>query len=503
MPKARKTEKPLTPIDYYKRPDRITWWKRRLSVTAFFIALAWACGLRWDFYDYARWQQRVRGLASHGPLSRVHAPWDFQCEACHASSGSIGMSQARWASQFVGGSSQSDARCQQCHIGPIHHATQFPRNPSCASCHHEHNGRDASLVKIADRHCTQCHGNLELGHTIGEPNPDIDQTVPRFDAKSHPEFRAKAKPDPGSLKFNHALHLTLGMASDGGGPVKSLGMLAKSDQARYLPYAQGTKRWIQLDCAACHRLEEEDLALPVRPGHGRSSGAYLLPIKYENQCRACHPLDFDPALPKLKMEHRHQPAEVHKSLWNTYAGQYISPNPALSGRRIPLRPLPGRPETPERQEARQEIERQVRAAERNLFGPKKCGECHVYDWGPASPVQVKATKVPEVWLPSALFDHSSHRAVRCLECHERAFPQSKSASRHSTDVLLPSIKDCVKCHSPSHLDGDGISTVGGASFDCTECHRYHNADAPLQGRGAARRAPKLNGDIQRFLFGNP
>ena len=515
MPKTRKARQRETPIDYYRRFDRITKWKLGLSVVAFLIATTWAGGLNWDLGNGARWKESSRQLASHGPLTRAHAPWESQCDACHTSSGSIGMSQAEWATGLFGDSTASDVQCKKCHAGPIHHAIQRPPSLSCASCHHEHQGRDASLVKIADRHCTQCHDNLNNGHVVEGKKPRVDPKVPRFEANVHPDFRAISKPDPGSLKFSHARHLALGMASDDGGPIQTLDMLARSDRPRYQTYVKEPQGWIQLDCAACHRLDGEDFTLPVRPGPARTNGAYLLPVTYENQCRACHPLDYDKASPALSMAHGLQPDEVYKSLWNTYAARYLSEAPGSPDRQIPPRPLPGRREAPERQEARQAIERQVRAAERVLFGPKKCGECHEYEtagelpvapldhWDPAHQVKINPTKVPEIWLKSAVFDHSAHRAVRCSECHERADRESKHVSRDSSDVLLPSIEVCLKCHSPSRLDSDGISRLGGASSDCTECHRYHHADAPLQGRGANARDAQIKATLKEFLLGNP
>jgi hypothetical protein len=514
MPKTRKARQPETPIDYYKGFDRITKWKLGLSVVAFLVATIWLRGLSWDLASGTRWTERSRQLASHGPLTRAHAPWELQCGACHTSSGSIGMSQAEWATGLFGDSTASDSQCKKCHAGPIHHAIQQPLKLSCASCHHEHQGRDASLVRIADRHCTQCHDSL-TAHTTDGTTTRFHPTIPRFEAGVHPDFRAISKPDPGSLKFSHARHLALGMASDDGGPVQTLDMLAESDRARYQAYVKEPQGWIQLDCAACHRLDGEDFALPVRPGPARSNGAYLLPVTYKNQCRACHPLEFDKASPTPSMAHGLQPDEVYKSLWKTYAARYLSSAPSLPERQIPPRPLPGRPEAPERQEARQAIERQVRAAEQILFGPKKCGECHEYEttgqlpvsaldhWDAAHPVWIKPTKVPEIWLESAVFDHSVHRAVRCSECHERADRESKHVSGQSSDVLLPSIEVCLKCHSPSRLDSDGISRLGGASVDCTECHRYHNADTPLQGHGAKARDAQIKATLKESLLGSP
>jgi hypothetical protein len=215
------------------------------------------------------------------------------------------------------------------------------------------------------------------------------------------------------------------------------------------------------------------------------------------------------------MQHRLQPAEVHESLWNTYSARYLSRHPALFGRRIPAGAFPGRTEAAEIEEARAAIDSDVRKAERILFGPKKCGECHEYEtagraaipalerWDPARAVQTRATDVPEAWLTSAVFDHSAHRAVHCRECHDRAYLDNSRVSRQSSDVLLPSIDICLKCHSPRRPGSAGIDQLGGASFECTECHRYHNGDQPRQGWGASARDAKGKASVRDFLSGSP
>ena len=50
-------------------------------------------------------------------------------------------------------------KCEACHKGPPHHAEATPEL-ACAACHHDHRGRDASLVRLADSDCTRCHADL-------------------------------------------------------------------------------------------------------------------------------------------------------------------------------------------------------------------------------------------------------------------------------------------------------------------------------------------------------
>ncbi len=497
------------PLDYYKRPDRLAWWRRLLSAVAVVLAVLWASGLGWDFWSAARWSERARGLASHGPLTRSHATWEMQCETCHAPSGSTGL--ASWAAPALGDFRENNKRCEACHVAGIHHARQQPLEDACASCHHDHQGRDASLVKIADQHCTRCHGKLNA-HVQGELTSGIPEKIVRFDASRdhHPEFRTTNGTDTGHLKFTHARHLTLGMATKQFGPVQTLKRIGAADQGRYEKYARGTEGYIQLDCAACHQLVRDDpgRVAPSPPSAG--DPAYMLPVNYQMHCRGCHPLDFDPADTKLVMEHPLQTADVNDSLWRTYAAEYLKQNPALLDQQIPLRPMPGQTESLPLVEARAAIERKVADAEKILFGAKKCGECHEYEaagkpvavlarWNPASPVQVTKTDVPVVWWRSAAFSHSAHRGVDCRGCHAAAYAESRDPEHPNKDVLLPAIEKCVECHSPrSH----GANATGGAGFDCTECHRYHNGDAALMGLTPTPAAPSVPLMIEQFLGGD-
>jgi hypothetical protein len=59
-------------------------------------------------------------------------------------------------------------------------------------------------------------------------------------------------------------------------------------------------------------------------------------------------------------------------------------------------------------------------------------------------------------------------------------------SRDHHDVLLPGISVCIQCHGSAPSSLTGLAS-GGAGSGCTECHRYHNGDQPLQGLGASAR----------------
>jgi hypothetical protein len=102
--------------------------------------------------------------------------------------------------------------------------------------------------------------------------------------------------------------------------------------------------------------------------------------------------------------------------------------------------------------------------------------------------------VARVWFQRAVFDHAAHRAVNCDTCHAGARTSTKSA-----DILLPGKKTCLECHGPPR--GTAREPRGGAGDSCTLCHRYHNGDHPLQGKGARARGAATPGTIEEFLRG--
>jgi hypothetical protein len=59
--------------------------------------------------------------------------------------------------------------------------------------------------------------------------------------------------------------------------------------------------------------------------------------------------------------------------------------------------------------------------------------------------------------------------TKCITCHEAA-PQSEA----TTDVLLPKVATCRKCHDAR----------GTASPSCLECHLFHEVPKPKQAQGS-------------------
>jgi hypothetical protein len=489
------------PLDYHKHPTRLDWgrgwWALVIAAVLALggVAVAWA-------------MSGSRGT-SRGPVAAVHATWDNDCAACHESF--LPASDEAWATHLTSVAAMNQ-KCEGCHKGPAHHDSATPAL-ACAACHHEHAGRDASLVRMPDSACTQCHADLKAHHTGTESH--FDNSVTAF-AAHHPEFKVlrEKSADPGRLKFNHKLHMSPGMATDKGDPNWTLERIPPQDRERYRqPGQKDDKARVTLTCGSCHRTDSGDFdikpdqlaglpvdaVLPVR-----TAGAYMLPIIYENQCRACHPLTFEHRdAGDLAVPHRLQPPQVREFLEGHYTAEFLRGNSKLFERFVPTRPLPGQllPKD-EAEQARRQIDRKVDAAEKILSsGKTTCAECHYYEAGQdgAARQRIVPPRVPQVWFEHAKFDHAAHRAVECRDCHARAYADDANASVKETDVLLPGIETCAKCHAPR--SGSGTGARGGARFDCAECHNYHNGRHPLQGLGAEERGARARVGIGEFLSG--
>ena len=188
------------------------------------------------------------GFVSGGPLSSNHADFETDCVNCHGSFKSV-----------------ADKKCQTCHektrdtLGVYSLAAHYlyksrdtrriaegrkkhlDAELACASCHPEHNGRDAVITSVPDSRCVSCHryDSFNEGH-------------PQF------EFARNRIPDDSTLVFTHVRHTS---------------EILKKLNTTYIEQA----------CLYCHNPQPD----------GRTFG----PIDYDVHCWECHLTSADKTRP--------------------------------------------------------------------------------------------------------------------------------------------------------------------------------------------------------------
>lgn len=515
---------------YFHRPDRLRQWKNAAALLFTGLTLGWVI-LELAF------PARAVQYHTHGELADPHAAFDQNCQACHAAHGvqdftgnplSVFRTRDRW----------HDLTCTKCHAGPPHHtavADGGAFHNRCSNCHHDHQGRDHSLVRLSDDHCTRCHADLKDHATR---KSEYENRITGF-VTDHPEFKVHRDSPPGReyadrrVKFSHALHMTPGLVYD------------PNDQHRWTPAALGKqfgadvgKRYesagrkptdpVQLTCAACHQLDGTNPP--------RSEGAYYLPVTFEQHCKACHPINTPAGtsggivVSELAVPHRLQPAVLKPALRGQFAARLATPkNPALAAPVGPGGRLDPH-DSPAVAAFGKEVDRLTDDALKTLLlgitpvgetppakadafrGPSggyACGKCHYSPNPGAKPDEVQVVPVPNkaVWFEHATFNHASHRGVSCASCHpgtEAGFAPGGNVTEREP-VLISGVKTCQACHAPKgttvELPTGQTVSAAGVRHACTDCHRYHNGDHPRQGMGAPARNPAAPLDLSDFLRG--
>ncbi|MFZ3329945.1 MAG: hypothetical protein WA197_04895 [Candidatus Acidiferrales bacterium] len=433
MARAKLTTKTLAQridLDYFKHPHPFRRLRSILSIAIPLIALVWL-----------GWYAAVRNnrVYSAGKMSSAHAVLTAKCSSCHVKEANSFSAKA------------TDQSCDTCHSAPFHHANQT-FTPLCASCHLEHRGH-LRLAVTADISCTQCHADL---HTIGTPTRFTGK-ITRFNG-GHPEFAILRNrgSDPGTIKLNHAVHL-------------------KHD-------LRGPNGPVQMDCEDCHRT--------VRPAAGWRFGtamalnplatqtgippsmdagrAYMSPVTYAEHCIACHGLQFDP---RFQESVPHDTPEVIHAFLVQKFRQYIPSHPAELRVLAPHRNIPQKPIPPEVRVLTPQQWVALRVSEsEELLWRKTCAQCHALGFAPnAALPAVAKSNIPQRWFRHAVFNHDAHKFQQCVECHAGA-PKSQETS----DVLLPGIQTCEKCHRGGRE---------AAESRCFECHTYHDwkNERPVKG----------------------
>jgi hypothetical protein len=445
MARAKLTTKKLAQridLSYFKRAHPFRRSRFILSIAAPLAAILW---LGW--YAFAR----DNHVYSGGRVSTAHAILSTECNACHVKEAGSFSAKA------------SNQGCESCHDGPIHHANQL-FTPNCASCHQEHRGH-LRLAATSNTSCTQCHANL---HTAGTAT-HFALTVTRFDG-DHPEFAAVrfANSDPGTIKFNHAVHLKHNLRGPNG-------LIDLDCQDCHRPAASDSK-WKYAATggagndglvASQHPAENTQTSLPPSLDYKR---AYMSPIAYAKHCVACHGLQFDP---RFQESAPHDTPEIiHAFLvqkFERYIPSHVSELRVAAP--VPERDLPQRPLPAAFRILSQQQWVDLRVAEsEELLWRKTCAQCHTLSFTKQSPLTVVAnSNITKRWFQHAVFDHDTHKLLKCIECHSHA-----PSSQETSEALIPGIQTCQKCHRRG---------TNSAESRCFECHTYHDWNKEKDVRG--------------------
>ncbi|HVC51600.1 MAG TPA: cytochrome c3 family protein [Stellaceae bacterium] len=390
-----------------------------------------------------------------GQLSNPHRAFAVDCAACHQHA-------------FI---AVSDKACLTCHsqvgahaevhadLGPLHAKLATMR---CTQCHQEHRGLKGLVIREAGL-CVNCHRDL-AGAAPGAGIKDVTGFP-----MGHPEFRATLVADPtGHRLVRHQLGTDPAPRDHPG--------LHFSHAAHLVPAGFPALGYKPMVCADCHKPE---------PG-----GLGFLPITYKGECQSCHALKFDSSVglpwPDATVPHGDDSGIV-AAVWNYYAGKAlqtgITPPPAPPGvtRRAAGTPPPPAGTPPETVKA-WVAKRTEEALRGVVLEPKRgCAYCHLGTGpngkfeldkilpSPLAPaattrVRIVAPVVMEArFLPKAQFDHAAHATSKCEDCHAARKSQS------SSDVLIPGIQTCLRCHG-------GETAALRTQSTCITCHVFHHTD---------------------------
>jgi hypothetical protein len=476
--------------DYYRRPRPLRRAKVRTALAAAVLSLVVVAGTLLP---------RNRTAYQAGPLSPPHAPFNTRCNVCHTEEFAPAL---RFFPSNSAVRSAPDEACLVCHPAGGHgrHQLKFSgadgQSANCAECHREHFGA-VSLTRISDKHCTTCHANLPTD----DDRHRFAATIRGFDASGgHPGFGAWRGPgglkDPGTIRFNHKAHLELPEK------LKDVPAARLGAMAEYLPHLADQS------CTWCHQPDGER--------------RYILTIRYESHCAGCHPLTSRPAgewpaavsdaWAKTPLPHpaRGETAQkVRAALLERYFRLLAKPHLPAANEEPVRPPVLSAPERDRAKQLAGQTEARVFAAdggdviselEKPFFQLKGgCAYCHLETSKPdARPVGLPVYALPHLrgrwddvtfpderfgpmngnrrseaeqaardrWFPYSRFNHDRHRELDCQACHRAA------ESTKTSDLLLPTIEDCRKCHG---------SPTAGARADCLECHLYHDRSRERHG----------------------
>jgi hypothetical protein len=192
----------------------------------------------------------------------------------------------------------------------------------------------------------------------------------------------------------------------------------------------------------------------------------MVPVRMEAHCARCHELRYDENDATSVVPHG-ELTKVFTALQEHFSRMFLQSSAADASDSERRRPGAARDVVSGDQQRRAldwTRQQSVRAA-RELLEKRVCVECHTvtridgardFEQWRVAPVRINVA-----WMPRAQFNHAAHRTTACGTCHHQV-----EQSGLSSDVLMPRIGDCRRCH------GAGDDSRRAAST-CVTCHQFH------------------------------
>ena len=368
-----------------------------------------------------------------GELSASHRFLTNSCVACHEKSFS-----------HVAATS-----CLACHDDTNHHVDgeefTIPTalRGNCTDCHREHR-KGMPLVLDDERFCSGCHADID------QVTADTGLSNVPPDFLNHPPFKATVVTDATTGERRRVI------GEIGSSPGKAVMEKSNLRFPHHVHTAKigieipGTGKRRTLACSDCHTPD--------------AGGRLMKPINMEAHCLECHLLRFDASAKERDLPHG-GPRRVHTLIEDFYVAKEA--NKAKDRLEYGVSKAdPSGTDT--------EVHRALRRAEENKFQivefvfTSVCGVCHVplkvSDSG-AFRWSVEPVSLARHWYPKAEFNHGPHRTVLCAECH------AAETSTKSSDILLPKIDNCQRCHGSPAAESRVPTT-------CITCHALHRDQLP-------------------------